>query len=140
MTKTIHGTQTVPMVHGTGWTFTHNGADYEMVHVAGSDTVRLYVRTEHAGWEFGHARLMNARNGLTAHVVALYMHADVTAPVGTDYARQWLVEHGAQVTGTFDRERENDVRALTNNGVQRAIAREYPGGWNGMLRAIGASN
>ena len=118
----------VPTVSGRTWEFSHNGTDYQIVTLHGSTAVRLYYRDPiYEKWNFGHAR---DTNGQSAKLIADQMHEDIVAPIGTQYAREWLP------TATVYTAVE--VRAMSNEYVCAAIDGCYPGGWDGMLRAIGA--
>jgi hypothetical protein len=73
---TVPGTRAVPMVNGHAWEFSHNGWDYQVVCLNGSDQVRLSFRTSpDEQWAHGHTR---PTNGRSAASVAREMYTYVT--------------------------------------------------------------
>jgi hypothetical protein len=126
MSNSVPGAWYVPVVNGHGWEFSHDGKRYQIICLNGSDVIRLYVQ-EGGKWLFGHARAMH---GYGAAVIARQVVEDVTAPVGMDYAREWLAHNTIH--------NRDDVRALSNSEVMAETSQRFPGGWDGLLRHIGA--
>ncbi len=128
MSSSVPGTVSIPMINGRGWEFEHDGTRYQIVSLDDVDHVRLYYRRkDDDAWQFGHAR---DTNGHGAAWVAKVIHQDIIAPVGVSYARDWLA-----TSTLYSRDQ---VRNLSNNNVIVATSERYPGGWDGMLRDIGA--
>jgi hypothetical protein len=126
MSSSVPGAVPVAMINGRSWEFTHDGKRYQIMSLNGSEVVRLYVQ-EDGRWLFGHAR---DTNGHGAAWIARQMLEDITAPVGVSYAREWLALN--TILGTAD------VRALSNSEVMAETSQRFPGGWDGLLRHIGA--
>lgn len=115
------------MVNGLAWQFEHNGFTYQIVTLHGSDRVTVSFRGPGGVWMFGHAR----ETGLVApHVIARHIYADITAPMGVIEGRNFLTQ--------VCRVPQSEVRAMSNEEVVTEVTRFYPGGWDALLRSIGA--
>jgi hypothetical protein len=64
------------MVNGRAWRFTHDGWDYQIVNLNGSEAVRLWYRVEPgADWQHGQTRQTHGRG---VALVARAIHEQIT--------------------------------------------------------------